>query len=267
MEPSIVAEEHDFIVVFKPRGMHSSPLEEEERGTLLAWCAERYPEVLAPRGRKAVEGGLLHRLDKETEGLVVVARSQIFYDALAAQQEAGTFVKDYRALCVDRSSAAAAGAAESFPPLPGFPPRPRLGPPPFVVSSAFRPFGPGRKAVRPVAASADAARAGGDPRPARARRLEVALDRGEPYRTEILAMERSGDGRVECLVRLRRGFRHQIRCHLAWLGFPIIGDALYGGVESPSLRLSAVAVAFLDPVSREIRRYGCSSSTDSESTS
>jgi 23S rRNA pseudouridine1911/1915/1917 synthase len=83
------------------------------------------------------------------------------------------------------------------------------------------------------------------------------LDRGRPYRTEIIHWETRGE---YTLFRLRiyRGFRHQIRCHLAWMGYPLLNDALYGGricPDYPGLALRAQSISFPDPVTGEIREY------------
>lgn len=253
--PTVVAEERDYIVVFKPKGMHGAPLSEGEEGTLLAWCATRYPEIIAVKGRKAIEGGLLHRLDRETEGLMVFSRNQVFYDALSAQQAAGLFLKEYEAISM-------AGAE----PLPGFPPAPSITSVPMLVESAFRPFGPDRKAVRPVLFDRSGSVA--VPLVSGRRSRDVALDRGSPYRTELLEITGIGDGSVRIRARLARGFRHQIRCHLAWIGYPIAGDGLYGGGgQLDSLALSAIEVSFRDPLTGSRVCYACSSSTGSPSSS
>lgn len=244
-EPFVVAKKPGYLVVYKPRGLHSAPLREGEASTLLAWCAAAHPEVLLPRGRKAVEGGLLHRLDGDTAGLVLFARTQEACDELLRQQELGLFRKEYEAACSDLRSRPASA--------PGFPPRPAAVPAPFEIRSAFRPWGPGRKAVRPVPAEG--------PRPASAK--EVALDRGSPYATRVLALE-AGAGRAVVRAELARGFRHQVRCHLAWLGLPIVGDCLYGppDAEGP-LGLEAVALSFLDPEGGGPVRYAIPSSRTS----
>ena len=52
---------------------------------------------------------------------------------------------------------------------------------------------------------------------------------------------------LEIRVALARGFRHQIRAQLAWIGLPIMGDPLYGGAEDDRLRLYAVALSFVHP--------------------
>jgi len=255
--PRIVGETEDFAVVFKPPRMHSAPLR-SEGGTLLDWYAAAFPPAADLRGRKIGEGGLLHRLDFETSGLVLFAKNQKSLDCLLAQQAAGKFAKEYSALCRE-----SAHLPSSFPPPPAHLPVRELiarGGLVFVIESFFRPFGPGRKQVRPVVAAAVEAAAG-----------KVAHDRGVCYRTEITAVSepRLGEGDLPgCLrfaAKLTRGFRHQVRCHLAWIGFPILNDPLYGepqasaqdsdcGAES-FLALFANALSFSDPSSGEPREY------------
>jgi 23S rRNA pseudouridine1911/1915/1917 synthase len=228
-EPYTVYSGGGYAILYKPPLMHCAPLKPGETGTLAAWCAERFPGFLSARGKKAVEGGLLHRLDYETSGLVFAALTQPVMDAMLARQDGGLFVKEYEA-------AVSVGGHE----LPGFPPPlPAFRDSVFaggLVESGFRCYGPGRKSVRPVYG-------------------------GRIYRTEILDTEildaeparvpgSAGARRVR--LRITRGFRHQIRCHLAWLGCPIIGDSLYGGAASPApLALRAVLLRFADPLTGE----------------
>jgi 23S rRNA pseudouridine1911/1915/1917 synthase len=258
----MVEKTSEYLVAYKPPRMHSVPLKKQgERDnrdeTLLDWCSRLYPEVLEVRGRNPWEGGILHRLDYETEGLVLFARTQAAMDSLLAQQQEGRFSKEYGAL------SAGAGTA-----LPGFPPAPSMlsakSADPIVIETGFRPYGPGRKTVRPV------------------------VHEGNPYRTEVLSMESRGDYTL-FRARIQRGFRHQIRCHLAWLGYPLVNDLLYGGrilagfpaldnegspaeystspserrvlfpaessVETPLLALRAQGISFCDPASGEYREY------------
>jgi 23S rRNA pseudouridine1911/1915/1917 synthase len=242
-EPWIAAETEGFLVVYKPPLLHSAPLGAGDGDSLLGWCAERYPEVLTPRGLLPREGGLLHRLDYGTWGLVLLARTQDALEALQRQQKQGTFIKEYGVLTDSAPRAL----------LPGFPlPGPAAGPsatPPFAIESGFRPYGPGRKAVRPVAAKA------GPPK----KRRPLALDQGRPYRTEILERQNAADV-FYFRVRIERAFRHQIRCHLSWLGYPVLGDGLYGppgetGQPERPLMLKAQGLFFLDPCSGESRQY------------
>lgn len=242
--PRIVADTEDCAVVWKPPRMHCAPLRHNSGDTLLEWYAALFPSVLDLAGRKAGEGGLLHRLDYETRGLVLFAKNQRALEFLQSRQEAGGFVKEYHAVC-----APAAAALSGFPhppPAPGFPLTE-----PFVIASYFRPWGPGRKQVRPAAAQS-------------AGRRESAGDRGMPYRTEIINAEDTASfGALSArafTIRLKRGFRHQIRCHLAWIGFPIVNDPLYAPVEARGsgggiLALDARALSFPDPRTGELREY------------
>ena len=238
-EPCILKETPAYLLVYKPPGMHSAPL--RNRGPSLAgWCAALFPEITEIRGRTAGEGGLLHRLDRETHGLVLLARNQKSYDCLLEQQREGLIQKEYGAL-----------AARSSLLLPGFPPpapvpgaslrgAPLRG---TVIESGFRAYGPGRRQVRPLVCS---------PAP------EAARDQGGNYRTEILESSwvgelASGCGVLSLRLRICRGFRHQIRCHLAWTGFPILNDPLSGGAQTPGSRMAlyAQALVFFDPMTGE----------------
>jgi 23S rRNA pseudouridine1911/1915/1917 synthase len=248
-----VAETEGFLVAYKPPLMHSAPLKDGAGDTLLDWCAKRYPEVLAPRGRLGREGGLLHRLDYGTWGLALLARTQAALESLEDQQDRGIFVKEYGALA----------GPEAMPPLLGFPPMasPEVlsRPLPFAVESAFRPYGPRRAAVRPILPGDSAQKP----------RREYALDRGLPYKTEVLSLTSEAppadfafaQKTLYFQARIARGFRHQIRCHLAWLGYPVLNDRLYGGLadggtgaEQP-LALKAQGLSFRDPLSGEDRDY------------
>jgi 23S rRNA pseudouridine1911/1915/1917 synthase len=228
--PQILVEAEDYLLVYKPPAMHSSPLRGRAGENLASAIAALFPELRSLEGRGEGEGGLIHRLDYETGGLVLFARTQRGVDSLLAQQEKGNIVKEYSAL-VSKSERILPG----FPPLPGA----FLGcPAPCLIESPFRAWGPGRKAVRPTFTS---------------RGRKLAFDRGSPYRTRITewreeAAASSGAGELWfCRARILRGFRHQIRCHLAWRGFPILNDSLYGGAGEGLLALRACSLSFDDP--------------------
>jgi 23S rRNA pseudouridine1911/1915/1917 synthase len=264
-KPFILAETEDFAVVYKPPCMHCAPLSREKitsnnSGTLLDWYAEIFPPVAGLSGRKEREGGLLYRLDFETQGLVLFAKNQQSLDNLINQQNDGNFIKEYNVVSAIKTAdttpigdiktspisgickiiSPPSAVASSFPPPPfdavknGFPQTP------FVIESYFRPFGPGRKQVRPVTE-----------KDSKKRITSAAKDRGGFYRTEIINVE-SREGFHFLTVRLKRGFRHQIRCHLAWAGCPVLNDPIYGnGSADGFLALMADRLSFADPKSGE----------------
>jgi len=224
-EPQLIAETASYLVVYKPPRMHTAPLKEGEGKTLLAWTASLFPDVLQVHGYKTTEGGLLHRLDYETQGLVLFARTDAAMMALAAQQEKNMFIKEYDAV--------SPLTAETENQLPGFPPYPSVLYPHAgnCIESAFRPYGKGRKAVRPF------------------------IKEKTCYSTEICSCASEGDKQYFC-IRITKGFRHQIRCHLAWINRPILNDTLYGGNRDGGfLALRASALAFADPESGKARGY------------
>ncbi|MCL2067000.1 MAG: pseudouridine synthase [Treponema sp.] len=223
--PYILEETNDYAVLFKPPRMHSVPLKQKQGGTLLEWYAAIFPPV-------SDGGDLVHRLDFETQGLLLCAKNRKSLEIFRLQQESGDFVKEYTAHCAK---------AENV--LPGFPPPPALDrflqnecsqSEPFVIESFFRPYGPGRKQVRPVT--------GENFRGLKYRECDI-------YRTNIVNAIFLNSFKI----RLERGFRHQIRCHLSWIGYPIHNDPLYGvapvSTEGNFLALSCNALFFGDPSS------------------
>ena len=245
--PAVLDETADFAVVWKPPRMHCAPLQDGEGGTLLEWYAALFPPASGLSGKKKGEGGLVHRLDFETQGLVLFAKNQRALDYLLARQEDGSFIKEYEALCVQ--------APQGLPGFPAPPSTPDFASPdfpkPFIIKSFFRPFGPGRKQVRPVT---------GEGR----KKRELAKDRGGYYQTAVCGVSepRSGAG-FGFTLRIRRGFRHQIRCHLSWIGYPIIHDPLYGPAaeaDNGFLGLRSQGLLFPDPRTGEPREYRASSS-------
>jgi 23S rRNA pseudouridine1911/1915/1917 synthase len=176
---AVIFHDERLLVLDKPSGMAVHPLSPNERGTLLGAAVAIAPEI-ADAG-PPLEGGLVHRLDMETSGLVVFALQADLRSELRRAFTEHRVIKRYLARV--------AGAIEA----------------PCVVEGAIAP-GPTKDRVRVVAKD--------DPR-------------GQPAVTEVEPLERRGD---LALIRAttRYGRRHQVRAHLASIGLPIVGDAIYG---------------------------------------
>jgi 23S rRNA pseudouridine1911/1915/1917 synthase len=222
-EPKLIYEDDDYLALYKPARMHSDRLMHGDDNTLAAWAGEHF---------SGMQLFLLHRLDFETRGLVLFAKSSDARCAAEAAQADGRFVKEYAAKAVAEARLSAPQqAANGWPPSPAFDPGSAQCP--FVVESAFRPFGPGGREVRPVVQAALGKRA------LHSRKYRAS---GRVYRTIIEGIEARSthDGLYRLRLSLEKGARHQLRCHLAWLGLPIIGDPLYGGEPGTRLELCAV---------------------------
>ena len=213
-----------FLVIYKPKGLPSAPLTEDDKDNALAHACAMYPEIKKVSGKKAIEYGLLHRLDTATDGLLLIAASQECYDFLMTEQREGRFIKTYSALCdIIPDNAELLG---------GFPPAPSS---PSTVISYFRPYGEGRKEVRPVTeASGKAALS--------------KLGSKKLYTTKIEITKISGS-RAKAVCEITEGYRHQVRCHLAWAGYPVSGDLLYNSDKknAENLLFSATKISFEYP--------------------
>jgi len=88
----LVFEDDDVVVIDKPAGMVVHPAPGHERGTLVNALLARYPEMAIGGGLRP---GIVHRLDRDTSGLLVVARNDRALRALQAQQQARTMTKIY----------------------------------------------------------------------------------------------------------------------------------------------------------------------------
>jgi 23S rRNA pseudouridine1911/1915/1917 synthase len=95
---TLVLERDDLIIVDKPAGQPTAPLAPGERGTLANALLARYPE-LAGIGFSPREPGLVHRLDTETSGLVLAARTAAAFEALSKALKEGRLDKRYHLLC------------------------------------------------------------------------------------------------------------------------------------------------------------------------
>ena len=94
----------------KPAGMPVQPLSRGETTTLMNGVVARFPECI-PLGDRPLMAGALHRIDADTSGLVLVARTAAAFDALRAQFTAQTVEKTYLALV--EGSVAVGGTLEN----------------------------------------------------------------------------------------------------------------------------------------------------------
>ncbi len=90
----IIAEEKDFLIIEKPAGLLVHPTEKQESHTLIDFLIEKYPE-LKKVGDNPQRPALVHRLDKDVSGLMLVPRNQDAFDYFKNQFKIHTVTKQY----------------------------------------------------------------------------------------------------------------------------------------------------------------------------
>ena len=225
-----------FLVIDKPAGIPSAPLSSDDTDNALSFAAEKFPEILHVHGRKEIEHGLVHRIDTATRGLLLIAVSQNAYDAFCRAQEQDLFIKRYRAECTQNTSCA--DRLGGFPVISHTYCETLLSGSKITISSFFRAYGTGRGAVRPVTETSHTA---------------AKKKTGTRLYTTVLEYEGENRGRISVDCTITAGYRHQVRCHLAWIGLPIIGDPVYNpNIDSHSstsgMHFTACSLQFPHPL-------------------
>jgi len=238
----IVYEDADLIVVNKPAGMVVHPAPGSPSGTLvnalLAHCGD---DLSGVGGMK--RPGIVHRIDKETSGLLVVAKSDAAHHGLAKQFEAHTVERYYRTLVYGVPDA-------NDPRLRG------------VKGTNF-------EAGNILKITTQLARHKTD-----RQRQAVLFNGGRHAVTRARTVARFGTPPVLALMEcwLETGRTHQIRVHLAHAGHGLVGDPTYGGKRKiaraalpetlaqavkdfPRQALHAAVLGFTHPVSGEAIRF------------
>lgn len=97
LEVKVVDESENYIVIDKPSDLLVHPTAKKEKVTLVHWLLDRYPEIETV-GEFDDRPGIVHRLDKDTSGLLVVARNQEMFKHLKKQFKQRKTEKRYAAL-------------------------------------------------------------------------------------------------------------------------------------------------------------------------
>jgi 23S rRNA pseudouridine1911/1915/1917 synthase len=192
-------EDEDLLVVNKPAGMSVHAGAGNSRGTLVNALLGRGQPLsrsgISGNDQAALRPGIVHRLDKGTSGLLVIAKNDVAHAKLAESFRTRTVKKSYLALVE--------GGLEKTSGTIAFP----IGRDP-VRRTRMRAFPAADK-------SANRARPGV---------TREAL-------TEWRVLADFGPATL-LLVQLHTGRTHQIRVHLSAIGHPLVGDALYGAAEN-----------------------------------
>ncbi len=202
----VVWEDADLIVVDKPAGMVVHPAPGSPSGTLVNALIHHCGASLSGVGGM-LRPGIVHRIDKDTSGLLVAAKSDRAHQGLASQFEAHAVERHYLALCH--------GAPD--------PADPRL--------RGLRGVDWEPGSILRVATRLDRHRTD-------RQRQAVTWEGGRHAVTRARVVEALGVPPAAALLDcwLETGRTHQIRVHMAYAGHGLIGDPVYGGSRAPSAR-------------------------------
>ena len=210
----ILHEDADLIVVNKPAGMVVHPAPGSPRGTLVNALMAHCGDSLSGIGG-VQRPGIVHRLDKDTSGVMVAAKSDRAHHGLAAQFADHSIARQYVALVHGVPDA-------GDPRLRGLPGVTVEGGGTLRIASQIGRHRTDRQRQAVLASGGRHA----------VTRLRVLGTIGQPAAAALVA------------CRLETGRTHQIRVHMAHVGHPLIGDPVYGGRRKlPARGLSDAARA------------------------
>jgi len=239
-------EDADLIVVNKPAGMVVHPAPGSPGGTLVNALLHHFGGNLSGVGGEK-RPGIVHRIDKDTSGLLVVAKSDAAHHGLADQFAAHTVEREYTAICHGTPD-------QSDPRLNG------------VKGVNFEPGNVLKITTQLARHKTDR------------QRQAVLFQGGRHAVTRVRVEEALGPvTRVSC--RLETGRTHQIRVHMAHVGHGLVGDPTYGGRRRvsekklgaalaealngfPRQALHAARLGFVHPVSGETMEFAADLPTD-----
>jgi len=245
----VIYEDDDLIVVNKPAGMVVHPAPGPPRDTLVNALLHHCADSLSGIGGEK-RPGIVHRIDKDTSGLLVVAKNDRAHHGLAQQFERHSVERYYRAVCYGVPDA-------NDPRVRG------------VRGVNFEPGNIMKITTHLARHKTDR------------QRQAVLFDGGRHAVTRVRIVDRFGTPPVVSLVEcwLETGRTHQIRVHMAHTGHGLVGDPVYGGrrkISHKSLTpnavqaiqdfdrqaLHAAVLGFEHPVSGEMMRFEADLPTD-----
>jgi len=112
VSPVIIKQTEDYLIINKPAGLIIHPAESVTEETLVDWLIKKFPQIKSI-GENSIRPGIVHRLDKEVSGVMVIALSQKTFDYLKNQFQNHQVKKEY--LCLTHGLVEADEGKINFP--------------------------------------------------------------------------------------------------------------------------------------------------------
>lgn len=222
--PKIIYEDEFILALNKPSGLVVHPFDYSDEYTLIDFLHEKIPTSFSIENRVTLQdkriielGGIIHKLDRDTSGVLVVAKTQKIFDELKIQFRNHTVKKIYMALVEGKIALQSSSAFKSE----------------FGNSSTDSdtftidaPLGRDKKGYK--------------------QSTNPKNPRGE-LRSAVTGVEVLKRNTTTTLVKLypKTGRTHQLRAHMSSIGHPILGDKAYGSTtDSPRIMLHAESLIF-----------------------
>ena len=213
----VIYEDNDLLVVNKPRGMVVHPAHGHYQDTLVNALLYKVKDLSGIGGE--LRPGIVHRLDKDTTGLLVVAKNDFSHQKLSEQLKNRTLKRVYWALCEGE--------------IPWDEKRVEL---PMARHPVYR------------------------------KKMAIVYG-GKISITNFKVLERF-KGYTLVSASLETGRTHQVRLHLFHLGFPIVGDEIYGRIDKrfgiKGQLLHAKEISFIHPRTSERMSFSAPLPSDFE---
>lgn len=207
MDLEIVYEDEDVLVVNKPKGMVVHPAPGHMTGTLVNGLMYHCKDLSGING--ILRPGIVHRIDKDTSGLLMVAKNDVAHQSLVEQLVNKTVIRKYLALVHGRI--------------------------PHDKGTIDAPIG----------------------RDPKDRQKQAVVDNGKHAVTHFQVLERFNKYTfIEC--RLETGRTHQIRVHMNYIGYPLVGDPKYGPKKTIDFNgqvLHAGVLGFTHPKTKQLLQF------------
>lgn len=206
---NIVYEDEDLLVINKQVGLVVHPCNTTKSHTLVNALMYHIKNLSTING--VLRPGIVHRLDKDTGGLIIVAKNDNAHKKLSEQLKGKTLNREYKALIKGRIK-------EDF------------------VVEGFLGRNPKNREQRAMVSEANG-----------------------KYSKTIFTIDKVYDHFTLLNCKLTTGRTHQIRAHLKHINHPIVGDALYGGIEktikTSGQLLFAYKIQFVHPTTNNLMQF------------